>query len=58
MALVGAAVSIGAIYMAVKQNMNMAKRFGKDIGTGIALILFPGVTSLILGLGKSEYIAE
>ena len=55
LALVSMAVSIGMIYMVVKQNMNMAKLFGKGIGTGIALILFPGITSLILGLGKAEF---
>ena len=58
MALVATAASLGAIYMAVKQNVNMANHFGKGTGTGIALILFPGITSLILGLGKAEYIAE
>ena len=55
MALVGTAVSLGLIYMAVKQHLNMAKLFGKGFGTAIALILFPGITSLILGLGKAEY---
>ena len=55
LALIGAAYSIAIIYMAVKQNINMAKLFGKGAGTGIALILFPGITSLILGLGKAEY---
>ena len=55
LALVGSAVSIGVIYMAVKQNLNMAKRFGKGAGTTIALILFPGITSLVLGLGKAEF---
>ena len=58
MALVGTAVSIGTIYMTVMQNVKMAKRFGKGVGTGILLILFPGITSLVLGLGKAEYITE
>ena len=53
--LVSAAASIGVIYMVVKQNNNMAKLFGKGTGTTIALILFPGITSLILGLGKAEF---
>ena len=57
MALVAMAVSIGVIYMCVKQNVRMAKHFGKGVGTGIALILFPGITSLVLGLGKAEYTA-
>ena len=53
--LVSMAASIGVIYMVVKQNLNMAKRFGKGAGTTIALILFPGITSLVLGLGKAEF---
>ena len=57
MALVGMAVSVGLIVMVVKQNMKMAKLFGKGVGTGIALILFPGITSLVLGLGKAEFTA-
>ena len=55
MALVSSVVSIGVIYMVVKQNMNMAKCFGKGVGTGFALIFFPGITSLVLGLGKAEF---
>ena len=55
MALVSMAASIGLIYMVVKQNVKMAKLFGKGAGTGIALMLFPGITSLILGLGKTEF---
>ena len=38
-----------------KQNIKMAKLFGKGTGTGIALVFFPGITSLILGLGKAEF---
>ena len=58
LALAGAAVSLGVIIMAVKQNVRMAKLFGKGNGTGIALMFFPGITSLILGLGKAEYTAQ
>ena len=50
-----AAASIALIVVAVKQNIKMAKLFGKGAGTGIALIFFPGITSLILGLGKAEF---
>lgn len=57
LALAGTAASLGAIVLFVKQNLNMAKCFGKGAGTGIALILFPGITSLILGLGNAEYTA-
>ena len=55
MAVVASVISIGIVYMTVKQNVKMAKAFGKGFGTGIALILFPGITSLVLGLGKAEY---
>lgn len=57
MALVSCAVSLGVIFVVVKQNIKMAKRFEKGAGTGIALILFPGITSLVLGLGKAKYAA-
>ena len=52
--LAAAAASIALIVVVVKQNIKMAKLFGKGAGTGIALIFFPGITSLILGLGKAE----
>ena len=55
--LVSTAASLGVIFLAVKQNLKMANCFGKGTGTGIALILFPGITSLVLGLGKAEYTA-
>ena len=51
------AAGIALIVVTVKQNVKMAKLFGKGTGTGIALIFFPGITSLILGLGKAEYMA-
>ena len=53
--LISIAASIGVIYMVVKQNLNMVKLFGKGAGTAIALILFPGITSLVLGFGKAEF---
>ena len=49
------AAGIGLMVVTVKQNVKMAKLFGKGAGTGIALIFFPGITSLILGLGKAEF---
>ena len=55
MAAAAGVVSIGVIYMILKQNANMAKLFGKGNGTAMALIFFPGITSLILGLGKAEF---
>lgn len=58
MQLASMAAAIALIVVTVKQNVKMAKHFGKGAGTGIALILFPGITSLVLGLGKAEFIAE
>ena len=56
--LAAAAAAIALIVVVVKQNIKMAKLFGKGTGTGIALIFFPGITSLILGLGKAKFQAE
>ena len=53
--LAAAAAGIALIVVDVKRNVKMAKLFGKNAGTGIALIFFPGITSQILGLGKAEY---
>ena len=50
-----AAAAIALMVVTIKQNVKMAKLFGKGTGTGIALIFFPGITSLILGLGKAEF---
>ena len=50
--------SIALIVVTVKQNVKMAKLFGKGAGTGIALMFFPGIPSLILGLGKAEFQGE
>ena len=55
MAMVAGAISLGIIILAVMQNVKMAKAFGKGAGTGILLILFPGITALVLGLGKAEF---
>ena len=49
------AAGIALLVVTVKQNVKMAKLFGKGAGTGIALIFVPGITSLILGLGKAEF---
>ena len=53
--LAAAAAAIALRVVVVKQNIKMAKLFGKGAGTGIALMFFPGITSLILGLGKAEF---
>ena len=57
MQLAAAAAGIALLVVDVKRNVKMAKHFGKGFGTGIALIFFPGITALILGLGKAEYTA-
>ena len=56
--LAAAVTGITLIAVIIKQNVMMANLFGKGKGTGIALILFPGITTLILGLGKAEYLGE
>ena len=53
--LAAAAAGIAMLVVDVKRYVKMAKHFGKGAGTGIALILFPGITALILGLGKAEF---
>ena len=53
--LLAAAAGIALIVVDMKQNLKMAKAFGKGTGTGIALFFFPGITSLVLGLGKAEF---
>ena len=55
--LAAAAAGIALLVVDVKRNVKMAKAFGKGFGTGIALIFFPGITALILGLGKAEFMA-
>ena len=56
LSLIAAAAGIALIVIAVKQNVKMAKLFGKGTGTAILLILFPGITSLVLGFGKAEFL--
>ena len=58
MNLIAMVVSIAFLIVAVKQNVKMARNFGKGTGTGIALLFFPGITSLILGMGKAEFQGE
>jgi hypothetical protein len=55
-----AGILAGIILMVIMftQNIKMAKLFGKGTGNGIALMFFPGITSMILGLGKAEFQAE
>lgn len=56
--LAGILAGIILTAIVVNQNIKMAKLFGKGTGNGIALMFFPGITSLILGLGKAEFRAE
>lgn len=55
MQLLTIASGIALIVVVVKQHLKMAKLFGKGAGTAIALIFFPGITAMILGLGKAEF---
>jgi hypothetical protein len=56
--LAGILAGIILLVIIFNQNVKMAKLFGKGTGDGIALMFFPGITSLILGLGKAEFQAE
>ena len=56
--LAAVVTGITLIAVMIKQNVMMANLFGKGKGTGIALMFFPGITSLILGLGKAEFQAQ
>ena len=53
--LAAAVSGIALIVVDMKRNIKMAKAFGKGAGTGVALFFFPGITSLVLGLGKAEF---
>jgi hypothetical protein len=55
--LAAAVSGVALIVVDMKRNIKMAKAFGKGAGTGVALFFFPGITSLVLGLGKAEYTA-
>ena len=56
LSMIAAAAAITLIVIIVKQNAKMAKLFGKGTGTTILLILFPGITSLVLGFGKAKFL--
>ena len=55
--LVSAVAGVAMIVVDVKQHIKMAKLYGKGAGTAVALMFFPCITSLILGLGKAEFTA-
>ena len=52
------AFTVGTFVVSVMQGIKMAALFGKGKGTGVALVFFPGITSLILGLGNAEFQGE
>ena len=56
--LAGMLAGIILFVVMVNHHIKMANLFGKGTGTGIALMFFPGITSLALGLGKAEFRAE
>lgn len=56
--LLSFASGIGMLVIAVKQHILMAKAFDKGVGTALLLIIFPGITSLVLGFGKAQYIGQ
>ena len=51
--LAGILAGILLTALMVSQNIKMANLFGKGTGTGIALMFFPGITSLMLS--KAEF---
>ena len=58
MQLAAAAAGVALVVVDVKQHVKMAKLYGKGAGVGVALIFFPGITSMVLGLGKAEFQGE
>lgn len=56
--LLSCAAAIAMLVIVVKQHILMANAFGKGVGCALLLIFFPGITSLVLGFGKAQYIAK
>lgn len=50
--------AIANLVIFAKQNVYMAKAFGKGIPMGLLLLVFPVIGDLILGFGKAEYIGN
>ena len=46
---------IGPVVLVFWKNINLAKAFGKGVGSGILLTFFPSVMYPVLGFGKAEY---
>jgi hypothetical protein len=55
MSFVLSAAAIASLVIAILQSIKMAALFGKGKGTGFALAFFPGITSMVLGLGQAEF---
>lgn len=56
--LLSLACGITCIVFGFKNDIRMAKSFGKSTGWGVALFFFPFIVSLILGFGKATYIGN
>lgn len=56
--IVSLIVSIVVIVISVKYRINIAKAYGKGVGTGILMIFFPFIVCLVLGFGKSQYVGN
>lgn len=52
------AASIALIVLHIVLCIKLAKSFGKGAGTGILLLFFTFIVSLVLGFGKSEYVGK
>lgn len=55
---IGMVMSIVSLVILVKQEIKMAKAFGKGTGFGLLQVLFPFITAPILGFGKAEYVRK
>lgn len=51
-------VLIAAAVIFVKQELKMAKSFGKGVGTGLLLMFVPFIAAPVLGFGKAEFAAN
>ncbi|MBP3885698.1 MAG: hypothetical protein J6D54_12305 [Olsenella sp.] len=55
-AILALAALIVAIVWGIRSSLKTATAYGKSLGFGIGLILFPNIFTLILGFGSAEYV--
>lgn len=54
--IVALIASIVSLVLWVRMNVLLARSFGKGVGFGICLLLFPFICTLILGFGSARYL--